>query len=255
MVLDPIPQLLPVHFFGSRPQPPTSHQEQLCKGTTRPWRVNLWQGVEGEKGEGGGARGEGQGVSSSPLLPHAFLAHLHSSRQVNIWREDCRWVRKARGRRVHWWGEKWGRGREGGSVRREGAVTFGAKSVDVRWGCAEGELGDGAEWAKHTLFNLVYAPMRHKSAINSDELVATVLVCLCVCVCVCVCVFEREREREKERGRGRMRERGRKIHVWVMILVIYILYDFMIQFLWWVLLISIIILLYYHYTYYCIIIM
>ena len=25
MVLDPIPQSLPVHFFGSRPQPPTSH--------------------------------------------------------------------------------------------------------------------------------------------------------------------------------------------------------------------------------------
>ena len=25
MVLDPIPQILPVHFFGSRPQPPTSH--------------------------------------------------------------------------------------------------------------------------------------------------------------------------------------------------------------------------------------
>jgi len=24
MVLDPIPQILPVHFFGSRPQPPTS---------------------------------------------------------------------------------------------------------------------------------------------------------------------------------------------------------------------------------------
>ena len=27
MVLDPIPQPLPVHFFGSRPQPPTSPQE------------------------------------------------------------------------------------------------------------------------------------------------------------------------------------------------------------------------------------
>jgi len=33
MVLDPIPQSLPVHFFGSRPQPPTSLAEccvQLC---------------------------------------------------------------------------------------------------------------------------------------------------------------------------------------------------------------------------------
>ena len=27
MVLDPIPQSLPVHFFGSRPQPPTSHEK------------------------------------------------------------------------------------------------------------------------------------------------------------------------------------------------------------------------------------
>ena len=27
MVLDPIPQSLPVHFFGSRPQPPTSRRE------------------------------------------------------------------------------------------------------------------------------------------------------------------------------------------------------------------------------------
>ena len=27
MVLDPIPQSLPVHFFGSRPQPPTSRSE------------------------------------------------------------------------------------------------------------------------------------------------------------------------------------------------------------------------------------
>jgi len=29
MVLDPIPQSLPVHFFGSRPQPPTSHM--MCE--------------------------------------------------------------------------------------------------------------------------------------------------------------------------------------------------------------------------------
>ena len=28
MVLDPIPQSLPVHFFGSRPQPPTSRTRQ-----------------------------------------------------------------------------------------------------------------------------------------------------------------------------------------------------------------------------------
>jgi len=30
MVLDPIPQSLPVHFFGSRPQPPTSRFGTYC---------------------------------------------------------------------------------------------------------------------------------------------------------------------------------------------------------------------------------
>ena len=29
MVLDPIPQTLPVHFFGSRPQPPTSRRLRI----------------------------------------------------------------------------------------------------------------------------------------------------------------------------------------------------------------------------------
>ena len=29
MVLDPIPQSLPVHFFGSRPQPPTSRKSSI----------------------------------------------------------------------------------------------------------------------------------------------------------------------------------------------------------------------------------
>ena len=31
MVLDPIPQSLPVHFFGSRPQPPTSQRCKTCQ--------------------------------------------------------------------------------------------------------------------------------------------------------------------------------------------------------------------------------
>jgi len=30
MVLDPIPQCLPVQIFGSRPQPPTSHYVHIC---------------------------------------------------------------------------------------------------------------------------------------------------------------------------------------------------------------------------------
>jgi len=34
MVLDPIPQSLPVHFFGSRPQPPTSHH---CSISAQRW--------------------------------------------------------------------------------------------------------------------------------------------------------------------------------------------------------------------------
>ena len=33
MVLDPIPQSLPVHFFGSRPQPPTSPRTLPTRGT------------------------------------------------------------------------------------------------------------------------------------------------------------------------------------------------------------------------------
>jgi len=37
MVLDPIPQSLPVHFFGSRPQPPTSP----CKGTRLIYSLSL----------------------------------------------------------------------------------------------------------------------------------------------------------------------------------------------------------------------
>ena len=32
MVLDPIPQSLPVHFFGSRPQPPTSRVDSVQSG-------------------------------------------------------------------------------------------------------------------------------------------------------------------------------------------------------------------------------
>ena len=35
MVLDPIPQILPVHFFGSRPQPPTSRHDALFKCTQK----------------------------------------------------------------------------------------------------------------------------------------------------------------------------------------------------------------------------
>jgi len=34
MVLDPIPQSLPVHFFGSRPQPPTSRELMRARNTT-----------------------------------------------------------------------------------------------------------------------------------------------------------------------------------------------------------------------------
>ena len=41
MVLDPIPQSLPVHFFGSRPQPPTSRGEMTLEISS-----TYWQDVE-----------------------------------------------------------------------------------------------------------------------------------------------------------------------------------------------------------------
>jgi len=40
MVLDPIPQSLPVHFFGSRPQPPTSHKYMCIKNKWMQSRVD-----------------------------------------------------------------------------------------------------------------------------------------------------------------------------------------------------------------------
>jgi len=40
MVLDPIPQPLPVHFFGSRPQPPTSPKNPVLYATTLVTRKN-----------------------------------------------------------------------------------------------------------------------------------------------------------------------------------------------------------------------
>ena len=39
MVLDPIPQSLPVHFFGSRPQPPPT--SRLCIPSTQEFRSDL----------------------------------------------------------------------------------------------------------------------------------------------------------------------------------------------------------------------
>jgi len=41
MVLDPIPQSLPVHFFGSRPQPPTSRELALENFTVREYGLRV----------------------------------------------------------------------------------------------------------------------------------------------------------------------------------------------------------------------
>ena len=42
MVLDPIPQSLPVHFFGSQPQPPTSRRELLCTANGKQdWCISI----------------------------------------------------------------------------------------------------------------------------------------------------------------------------------------------------------------------
>ena len=62
MVLDPIPQSLPVHFFGSRPQPPTSRRaltvENLSKSHLMTQGDNVQRacsaGREGGEGVGGG---------------------------------------------------------------------------------------------------------------------------------------------------------------------------------------------------------
>jgi len=46
MVLDPIPQSLPVHFFGSRPQPPTSRQDLFHTynvHTVTQWPVHTYE--------------------------------------------------------------------------------------------------------------------------------------------------------------------------------------------------------------------
>ena len=48
MVLDPIPQSLPVHFFGSRPQPPTSRYVTVIVPKMRSLRLcsSLSEGSE-----------------------------------------------------------------------------------------------------------------------------------------------------------------------------------------------------------------
>jgi len=47
MVLDPIPQSLPVHFFGSRPQPPTSQSGAIECGGRVGWWVWWWSEMIG----------------------------------------------------------------------------------------------------------------------------------------------------------------------------------------------------------------
>ena len=42
MVLDPIPQPLPVHFFGSRPQPPTSRPASLWRDSILAFTRVTW---------------------------------------------------------------------------------------------------------------------------------------------------------------------------------------------------------------------
>jgi len=58
MVLDPIPQCLPVHIFGSQPQPPTS-----------PHGVAYLAASEGgRQDEGFGRKQESEEVSLNPLV-------------------------------------------------------------------------------------------------------------------------------------------------------------------------------------------
>ena len=82
MVLDPIPQPLPVHFFGSRPQPPTSprHVFASCSVRETPKRqrrvLERWgAGVETQKR--GGGLGSRPKRCLSDRTRHVFASLVH----------------------------------------------------------------------------------------------------------------------------------------------------------------------------------
>ena len=78
MVLDPIPQSLPVHFFGSRPQPPTSWESKKGRQERQGGReVFLLTGREGERGETKRERERKPGRALSHSLHMYVYTHTH----------------------------------------------------------------------------------------------------------------------------------------------------------------------------------
>ena len=95
MVLDPIPQCLPVHIFGSRPQPPTS-RTRMCRSIhisslKSRWQIvrepsvvlpfwlqslhtvgRTWVGTEWR-------RGAGHFPQTSPIFDYRFVTWLNES--------------------------------------------------------------------------------------------------------------------------------------------------------------------------------
>ena len=79
MVLDPILQSLPVHFFGSLPQPPTSPTDTefansmyicICLHVQIPYQLERWgAGVETQKNVRGEIRAWGRVPFNEPYAP------------------------------------------------------------------------------------------------------------------------------------------------------------------------------------------
>jgi len=96
MVLDPIPQSLPVHFFGSRPQPPTSpfnfaHRVRFATTLQRWWFFNFWMShvtCESVTSRVGESR-------------HIWISHVTLAASENSWYQFCfdiGWL---------WWAGAW----------------------------------------------------------------------------------------------------------------------------------------------------
>jgi len=86
MELDPIPQSLPVHFFGSRPQPPTSWESKKGRQERQGGReVFLLTGREGERGETKRERERKPGRALSHSLHMYVYTHTHRTHtQIQI---------------------------------------------------------------------------------------------------------------------------------------------------------------------------
>jgi len=81
MVLDPIPQSLPVHFVGSRPQPPTSPYNELWV-MSHVWMSHVWHIMSHVHVTMSAMEAVGELERDTPS----------STNCVNMSHEVCRWV-------------------------------------------------------------------------------------------------------------------------------------------------------------------